>query len=380
MPPLAGYAALASFAVGSLYVPQALLPVIAADVEVDVATAGLLITTLQIGYAAGLFLVVPLADDRSLARRSTCQLVLLGVAFAVAATASTPAVLFCAFGVLGLVASVGQSLIILAHADAAPGRSAHVVAVINAAMLGGMFGGRIVSGLLAGSVGWRATLMAVAVTATLAIPLLRFTVRRRVAAPREPRPYGSTLLATASALRDGPLLRLALVQFFVFASFTSMWTVITIHLTDGLGWSIAEGNLFGVVGLAGGAAAPLVLRACRVDPAGLGFAALLAGAGLAAVSHGSAPVLAAAMFATTVGNQSVHATNQDRAMTLQPGRRATANAVFMTVVFLGGASGAGVGPLAYAHGGMALTGAVALLSALIAAAWWLAWRRGRATR
>ena len=51
-------------AVGNLYYVQPLLAVIAASLHVSSATAGLLVTATQVGYATGIVLVVPLGDVR----------------------------------------------------------------------------------------------------------------------------------------------------------------------------------------------------------------------------------------------------------------------------------------------------------------------------
>ena len=49
-------------AVGNLYWAQPLLEEIAASLGVPAAVAGLLVTVTQIGYAVGIFLLVPLGD------------------------------------------------------------------------------------------------------------------------------------------------------------------------------------------------------------------------------------------------------------------------------------------------------------------------------
>src|ERR1700721_2179101 len=49
-------------AVANIYYPQPLLSTIAHDFSVSDGTAGLLVTASQIGYAAGLVLLVPLGD------------------------------------------------------------------------------------------------------------------------------------------------------------------------------------------------------------------------------------------------------------------------------------------------------------------------------
>ncbi|MDF2824923.1 MAG: major facilitator superfamily permease, partial [Mycobacterium sp.] len=112
---LGSHSAIAAVSVGSLYVTQSLLPLIAPDLGLSRAAAGLLVSTVQLGYAAGLLLLVPRADDARMRVRSAVQLVVLGAAFVVAATQSTLLALILAFLVIGVVSTVGQSVMTVAH-------------------------------------------------------------------------------------------------------------------------------------------------------------------------------------------------------------------------------------------------------------------------
>jgi predicted MFS family arabinose efflux permease len=378
---LTSYSTIAAVSVGALYVAQSLLPLIAPDVGLSTAASGVLVATVQIGYAAGLLLLVTRADDPRMRQRSTAQLVVLSLAFAVASTQTTLVAIIIAFLVIGLVSGVGQSLMAVTHAQSLPGRSTHRVAVVTAAMIVGTFGGRVLAGALAGTTGWQGVLVVFAVLSALSVPLLLWSaprVKTRVAESGRHRPVRATL---SLLLHDGRLRQLAVVQFFAFAALTAMWTVIAVHLTDpSIGWSIAKANWFGLVGLATGLVAPLLTTGpvartvTRGRPRRFGFGALLFGTVLVVAQPESVVLLVVSMFAVTLANQMIHAVNQDNAMTLALGDRAKANAAFMVVVFIGGAIGAAVGPLAYSTGGLRSTAAFAaaagLLGVLATAPWW----------
>lgn len=49
-------------AVGNIYFPQAISPLVAAGLDVSPDRASWVVTAIQIGYTAGMFLVVPLGD------------------------------------------------------------------------------------------------------------------------------------------------------------------------------------------------------------------------------------------------------------------------------------------------------------------------------
>src|SRR6202161_4568610 len=75
-------------AVANIYDAQPLLSTIAHDFSVSDGTAGLLVTASQVGYAAGLVLLVPLGD--LLERRRLITGILLITALALLATALAP--------------------------------------------------------------------------------------------------------------------------------------------------------------------------------------------------------------------------------------------------------------------------------------------------
>jgi predicted MFS family arabinose efflux permease len=49
-------------AVGNIYFPQAISPSVAAGLHIGAGSAALVVTATQFGYAAGIFLLVPLGD------------------------------------------------------------------------------------------------------------------------------------------------------------------------------------------------------------------------------------------------------------------------------------------------------------------------------
>ena len=75
-------------AVGNLYWSQPLLDFIAQNLKTDTASAGLLVTATQVGYAVGVLLFVPLGDV--LNRRILVPAALLCVTVALVASALAP--------------------------------------------------------------------------------------------------------------------------------------------------------------------------------------------------------------------------------------------------------------------------------------------------
>ncbi|WP_237280496.1 MFS transporter [Subtercola vilae] len=374
-------AATAAAAVSTIYLPQSMLTDLATTLGVPAGMASLTATAVQVGYAVGIFLLVPLSDRIQPRRQITTQLILL--ASALLLTAVLPEIVSVALGflVVGLVANIAQLTIPAANKLAPAGRSGSTTTVLLGALLIGIFGGRIVASLLVGPLGWRWVMVIFALGVAATIPFLRRALRSDVALGALGRTYGSLLLSTLRLARTSRALRLSsAMHFFAFATFNTVWTVMVLHLTGPLyGWSVAQAGLFGLVGLAAGVITPFGGRfvdrfgATRVG--GL-FLVLLVFATVTVVfDEGQGVLFGISVFVLTWANQSAQSANQNRAMTANPGGEAQANTVFMVSVFLGGSLGAMLGPVAYGLGGMSLAGVVATGLALCAlAVWVVSWR------
>ena len=143
--------------------PRPLLDFIAGDLHASVASAGWLITATQLGYAAGILLVVPLGDvlDR---RRLIPAMMLLGtVALLACAVAPSLGILFVAVTLLGFSTVSGQILTPLAGDLAGDSDRGRVVGTVVSGILIGILVSRTISGLVADAAGWRAIFVAAAV-------------------------------------------------------------------------------------------------------------------------------------------------------------------------------------------------------------------------
>src|SRR4051812_17393968 len=173
-------------AVGNLYWAQPLLDFIAGDLHTDPAAAGWLVTTTQLGYAAGVLLIVPLGDV--LDRRRLVPAAMLCSTVALTASALAPAfgLLLVALTVVGLTTVTGQILAPLAGDLADDATRGRVVGTVVSGILIGILVSRTVSGLVAGVAGWRAIYVVAAVLSLIlaillypAIPVLEPRTRLR---------------------------------------------------------------------------------------------------------------------------------------------------------------------------------------------------------
>jgi predicted MFS family arabinose efflux permease len=366
-------------AIGNLYWAQPLLEEIARSLGVPASVAGLLVTVTQVGYAVGIFLLVPLGDLLNRRRLIPTVLAASGVALAGAAAAPTWVALFGALLLVGVTAVGAQLLIPLASELAEPAERGRVVGTIASGALIGILLSRTVSGIVADLLGWRAIYVLAAVAAwALAI------VMARVIPALPPRPamsYASLLRSVFTAVGSHRAVPVTLVLgAATFGTFALFWTALTFLLTaPPFSYSLST---IGLVGLAGLAGALIARRTGRLHDRGLSVpvtgAALALGIislALAALGQTSILVLLVAIVAFDVATQASLVLNQTRLLSIDPAARSRMNTAFVTSNFIGGALGSAAAGLLWNTGGwiaVLLGGITTLALALLV---WAANRR-----
>ena len=173
-------AAGAGFSVAALYYGQPLLGLIAQDLHASPQAIGLVPALTQLGYALGIGLLAPLGDRFDRRRLIVAKTGLLALALLAVAWAPSMAALLAASLLVGLTATVAQD-IVPATATLAPDASrGKAVGTVMTGLLLGVLLSRVVSGLAAEQLGWRAVYVAAAGSAlligvALASGLPRFT-------------------------------------------------------------------------------------------------------------------------------------------------------------------------------------------------------------
>ncbi|MEV8515413.1 MFS transporter [Dactylosporangium sp. NPDC051484] len=341
---------LMAFAVGAivadLYYVQPLLPDLSADLGGSADTVGLSVTVTQLGYAAGLILLVPLGD--LLANRALVvgMLTVGSVALAATAAAPGPLALLLSLAVVGLSSTAINVLIQLAASLARDHERGRVVGTLMTGLFLGVLLARTVAGAVGELAGWRAVyILGAVLIAALAVAL---RVKLPALSARGGSTYPRLLTSVVAIVRREPFLRRRMAFGFAgFAAFQLLWTSLPFLLSgDPYRYSSATIGLFGLVGAAGVLCAQVAGRLLDrglAHPATGVLALCLATAwALAFAGRTELIVLVIGIVLLDIGVQGVHVLNQTRIYVYEPAIRARVTTAYMTAYFLGGAFGGGL--------------------------------------
>ena len=372
--------------VANLYYAQPLIGPIAASLGMTPAAAGLIVTLTQLGYGAGLLLIVPLGDvieNRmlSLVLIGASALALLGAALSTHPAAFLAAALF--IGISGVVAQVLVGYAAHLAPDAVRGR---VVGTVMSGLMLGIMLARPVSSLVAGFSSWHVVFVISAAAMLLLSALLSWTLPRRVPASRLR--YGQLLGSMGQLMRTtAPLQRRALYHAFLFGAFSLFWTT-TPLLLAGPAFHLSQRGiaLFALAGVAGAVVAPLAGRlADRGWTRPATAAAMLAAAIAFLLTRAGRPGSTAELACLVAGailldaGVTMHLVLSQRELfALGADVRGRLNGLFMATFFLGGAAGSALGGWAFVRGGWTLASWIGLAMPVMALAcygWHLTGRR-----
>ncbi|GAA1666965.1 MFS transporter [Kribbella yunnanensis] len=367
----------AGVSVATIYFAQPLLVTMGTELGLSPATVGLFVTVTQIGYGFGLFFLVPLGDRLDRRRLIRWQLVLLAAALLLVGIARNAAMLLIGLAAVGTLAVVTQSLVAFGASLSAPAERGRTVGTITTGVVLGILLARTASGVLTDLAGWRTVyLVACGLSLLIAATLFR--------SPPQPKPnlsYGALLRSTVGLWRDEPLFRnTAIRAFFVFASFSTLWSSVALPLTA-KGLSHAEIGAFGLIGAAGALAAG---PAGRLADRGHGQLVTVTASMLLATSWlviawtpSSLVALAIGAVVLDLAVQAIHVTNQSRIYPLRPDAGSRLIGGYMVFYSLGSGLGAIASTWLYARAGwsgVSVLGAAFALGAVVTTV-----RAGRAT-
>ena len=355
-------------AVANNYYAQPLLHTIGASFGVPGSTAGLLVTASQVGYAAGLAFLVPLGDVLERRRLITRMMVITSAALAVAAAAPNIAVLGGALAAVGVATVAAQIIVPMTASLSAEQQRGRAVGTVMSGLMIGILMARVVSGLVAATVGWRP----VYVIAAVLMLVLAVVLRRMLpmVQPSGSSSYRVLLRSVLTLIRSEPVLRQRMVLGAVaMGSFSILWTSVAFLLSGPpYHYGSAVIGLFSLAGLAGALAAPQVGRLADRGYGRLGtlgtVVILMASWGLLALGAHWLAALIPGIVLLDLGAQALHISNQSDIYALRAEVHSRLNTAYMVAYFTGGAVMSAAASLVFSAAGW---GGVCVLGALTAA-------------
>lgn len=358
--------------VTNLFAPQTLTGLIGPSLGMSGASASLVATVTLLGYAAGLFLIVPLAD--LLENRRLILTMLCGASLCafIAAAAPNAATLLPVLFALGMACSAIQILVPVAAAMALPMERGRVIGDVMGGLMIGILLSRPLASLFADYWGWRAFYAASGIVMLFLIALLGLRLPRRQ--PVSQQRYAALIVSLWHLLKTEPVLRQrALTAGLVMAAFSLFWTAVALRLAQApFGLDQRGIALFALVGAGGAAATPLFGRlgdrGWTRQATRLSHLALIAALCLAAWAGGDHPrfpylslaVLGLSAILLDIGVTGDQTLGRRAINLLHPEARGRINGLFVGLFFLGGAVGSAVAGAAWSQGGWMAICAVGL--------------------
>ncbi|MGJ4855875.1 MFS transporter [Labrys sp. La1] len=363
------FAVASGLAVANAYFAHPLLDVMADDLGLSRATAGLIVGATQLGYGIGLILLVPIGDLVDRRKLVIAQSLLSVLALVSIAFASSGAMLLVSMTAMGLLAVVTQAFVAYAASLARPSARGEVVGIVTSGIVLGILLARAIAGLLTDLSGWRTVYVVSAVT-TLVIVLALWKML-----PPQPRPaqrltYPRLIGSLFTLFVQEPVLRIrAIIAMLIFADITTLLAPLVMPLSAPP-FSLSH-SVIGLFGLAGAAGALGASRAGRWTDKGFGQRVTGIALGLMLLSWlpiGLLPHsilwLVLGVLVIDFGLQAVHVTNQGMIYRVRPEAQSRLTAAYMVFYSVGSAIGSSSSTMVYAYAGW--TG-VSLLGATIAA-------------
>jgi predicted MFS family arabinose efflux permease len=345
------FAVACGLSAANLYYAQPVLDTIAKGFGTGSGTSGLIVTFSQIGYAAGLALLVPVGDLVS--RRRLIPLVMIVTATSLVVSAVSPDIglLIGVALIVGAGSVAAQILVPMAASLASVERRGQVVGTVMSGLLLGILLARTISGIVAGVSSWRVVYVMAAV-----LTLVMALILSRKLPPEGDRPhmsYGSLLGTAAKLMATETLLRRrAVFGALGFAAFSVFWTTMAFVLAGApYHYGDITIGLFGLVGAGGALCANFAGRwadrgLTKITTAifalcvGVSFLPLWMG------RHDLAMMIIGILI-LDVGVQGLQVTNQSMIYRLAPEARSRVTSAYMVCYFAGGAIGSALGGSLY---------------------------------
>jgi predicted MFS family arabinose efflux permease len=355
--------AVCTFCVANIYYSQPILMLLRKYFGVTQAQIGNIPTIVQLSYAAGLLLLVPLGDKVNRKKLLQCLLSINLIASLVIAYSSSFILLELMNFFIGLTAIGAQIIIPSAPLYVDKDHRGKAVGILLSGLVTGILFARLFSGYVGEIWGWRMVFYSAASIDFLIILFISF----KFPSNNENKgiSYTSLIKSTGNLfLKEKELRRSCLSGFLIFGAYSALWGSAA-YLTSLKPFFLTsdEVGLLGLSGIAGIIISPYIGK--LADKCSPGFVVAsggiisLIGFGVMHFSLYSIGIVVLSMIVLDISARHSIIGNQLRAFSLNEKARSRLNTAFMTSYFLGGACGTKLGSIlgaAYGWNGIVMLG------------------------
>lgn len=339
----------------NLYYAQPIIASISDSIGLPLASAGVIVTAMQIGYCLGVFILVPLVDF--VENRKLITLITLSNACALvfAGQSTTASTFLAATLIVGFTSSCAQIIIPFTVSIADKKERGKMAGLVISGGILGLVLARPVSSFLASLVGWHFIYnLASALMFAITLVLYR-ALPTKVASGGSVR-YSKIFKSMWSMLTSTPGLKPRLfIMSSAFATFSISWATIPLMLQQKLGFSHTDVALFSLISLITPFFSTL---AGRLVDRGYSMKLTFISITMIALGYLSTPIfglyVGVFMMMIALSDPGVNMLNiviQQAVLAKLPESMGRANALCIAFTFAGGAIGSAVGPWLYSHYG-----------------------------
>ena len=362
-------AAIAGFTVANCYYNQPLLEMIRGDLGISAQLTNLITVITQIGYALGLFFLIPMGDLYSRRRIIVINMTLAAIMAIIIAIAHNIWLIWGASLILGASSVIPQFFIPIAGQFSLPQNKSRNMGFVLSGLLMGILASRVVSGYVGDWLGWREMFV---IAAFIMVICMGITLKML---PNMKRNYIGTypglMLTVAEIFLYHPRIRLYSIRAaFGFGSMMAIWSCLAFRLAQAPFYAGSE--MVGMLGLCGIVGAIVASGIGKLVPRfGIrkfslaGAIIQLAAWSIANIAGDTYAGLIAAIILVDLGLQCQQLSNQSGCIQEIPEAANRANTIFMTTYFVGGSLGTFCSGIAWIHIGWLGVCMVGIVFALI---------------
>lgn len=366
-------AVISGLVVANIYYNQPLLGLIAGELKVPESAVSKISVLTQLGYAAGLLLIVPLGDKLLRKKLILTDLLLVFGSLLLMAFGTELWMLYTASLLIGVTSVIPQLFIPIAAELSSDKKKSSNIGTVMSGLLLGILLSRFIGGIIGELWGWRAMFGIAAGLMTV----VWFAVYKMLPElqPNFKGTYGALMKSVFNLAKTQPVLRLASFRgAMAFGSMCALFTTLVFHMENppfNAGSSVV--GSFGLAGAVGALSAAKVGKLQQyLDLNRIIFYALLVVLGSWLFSYFAGETywgLIVGVILVDLGVQSSHIMNQTNYFMIRSNAVNRLNTVYMVSYFIGGSLGTWAASVAWQHAewsGVCLVGAFMALCALAA--------------